>query len=98
MAVYCFDLDNTLCISHGDNYESSTPHIERIAAVNKLFDEGNTVIILTARGSLTGKNLRQFTEAQLLGWGLRYHSLHFGKPFADFYIDDKAVRDTEFFD
>ena len=98
MTVYCFDLDNTLCRSQGDDYESSTPYRERIDAVNKLYDQGHTVLVFTARGYVTGKNLEKFTEAQLLNWGLRFHSLHFGKPFADFYIDDKAVRDTEFFD
>ena len=97
MAVYCFDLDNTLCRSLGDDYERSTPIEERIQAVNELYDQGHTVIVLTARGSLTGKNLEEFTAMQLRNWGLRYHSLQLGKPFADFYIDDKAVKDTDFF-
>ena len=98
MAVYCFDLDNTLCRSLGDDYENSTPIRERIDVVNRLYDQGHTVIVLTARGALTGKKLEEFTEMQLLDWGLRYHSLQLGKPFADFYIDDKAVKDTDFFD
>ena len=98
MAVYCFDLDNTLCLSYGDDYERSTPYENRIDAVNELYDQGHTVIVFTARGSLTGKDLGKFTEEQLLKWGLRFHSLQLGKPFADFYIDDKAVKDSEFFE
>ena len=98
MGVYCFDLDNTLCFSIGDDYERSTPYQDRIDAVNRLYDQGHTVIIFTARGSLSGRDLEEFTHGQLQKWGLRFHSLRLGKPFADFYIDDKAVKDTEFFD
>ena len=32
----------------------------------------------------------ELTQSQLKKWGLKYHELHFGKPDADFYIDDKA--------
>ena len=31
------------------------------------------------------------TIAQLMEFKVPYHELHFGKPYADFYIDDKAV-------
>ena len=47
--VYCFDLDNTLCNTEGNYYESY-PIQSRIDKVNKLYDEGNTIIIDTARG------------------------------------------------
>ncbi|MDA8796540.1 hypothetical protein N9N06_03660, partial [Aquiluna sp.] len=87
----------TLCLSHGDDYKSSTPYLNRIKYVNELFDEGHTIIILTARGSVSGLDLEELTRDQLHAWGVRYHVLKLGKPYADFYIDDKAVKDTDFF-
>ena len=37
------------------------------------------------------------TEAQLGEWGVKYHQLILGKPSGDLYIDDKGVKDGEFF-
>jgi len=54
---YFIDLDNTLCFTNGNDYNSSKPIEERIRYVNKLKDEGNTITIWTARGSTTGINL-----------------------------------------
>ncbi len=96
MTIYCFDLDNTLCVSESDDYEKSTPIVERIMSVNSLFHSGNHIIISTARGSLSGLDLSQFTMRQLKEWGVNYHELWFQKPYADFYIDDKAINDKDF--
>ena len=41
----------------------------RIKLVNKLYDEGHTIIIDTARGSVSGKNYFFFTVNQLKSWG-----------------------------
>ena len=54
--VYCFDFDGTLCNTDGNNYSDSTPKKERIELVNKLYEDGNTIIIDIARGSVSGKN------------------------------------------
>lgn len=55
-------------------------------------------MIDSARGSVTGVDWRAQTEAQLRAWGVHYHVLRTGvKFFGDVYIDDKAMRDTEFF-
>jgi hypothetical protein len=40
---------------------------------------------------------KEFTEIQTAEWGLSYHRLFFGKPAGDFYIDDKAINESEFF-
>lgn len=95
---YCFDLDGTLCTTIDGEYEKSTPIDARIAFVNKLYDEGHTIIIETARGSVTGKDWFKLTIAQLKEWNCNYHLLRVGtKIYADFYIDDKAINDKEFF-
>ena len=36
------------------------------------------------------------TLEQLKKWNVKYHELHLGKPCNDFYIDDKALKDTDF--
>jgi len=96
--IYCFDLDNTLCSTIGGDYINSSPIKERIEKVNNLYDEGNYIIIETARGSVTKKEWKKFTENQLNGWGLKYHKLRTGvKIYADFYIDDKSISDVIFF-
>lgn len=94
--IYCFDIDETICHTKGTDYSSAVPIPDRIAKINKLFTEGNTIKLLTARGSKTGLDWRELTETQLVKWGVNYHELHMGKPFADFYIDDKAINDLDF--
>lgn len=91
MTHYCFDIDGTLCTNTDGDYLAAEPYDEAIRRVNALYDAGHRVSLLTARGSTTGIDWRDATERQLLGWGLRYHELSFGKPSADVYVDDKAV-------
>jgi len=62
-----------------------------IAQVNALYDAGCRILLLTARGTTTGTNWRNLTEEQLKSWGVQYHELQFGKPEADYYIDDKSM-------
>lgn len=97
LKTYCFDLDGTLCTNTEGNYEQALPIENRIKVVNRLFDEGHTILIFTARGSTTGKDWRTLTEEQLASWNIRYTYLQLGKPFADTYVDDKAVTDLDFF-
>lgn len=62
-----------------------------ISIINKLYDMGNEIILLTARGYVTGIDWEEVTREQLKSWGLKYHELHFGKANADYYIDDKML-------
>jgi hypothetical protein len=39
----------------------------------------------------------EFTNSQLVNWGVNFHQLFLGKPSGDIYIDDKAVSDSNFF-
>ena len=97
MKNYCFDLDGTLCTNTEGEYEDAVPFIDRIAKVNELFEEGSNILIYTARGTVTGIDWRKLTEKQLAEWGVKYHELRLGKPFADIYIDDRAMSDGDFF-
>ncbi len=96
--TYCFDLDGTLCTNTEGDYDSAEPFPERIRKVNELFEEGNQILIFTARGTMTGIDWRELTKLQLDHWGVKYHNLELGKPFAHVYIDDRGVSDANFFD
>jgi hypothetical protein len=39
----------------------------------------------------------ELTREQLMRWGVKYDALFMGKPSADFYIDDKGIKDNDFF-
>lgn len=87
--IYCFDLDGTLCTSGA--YETAQPYRDRIALVNNLYDNGHTIIIDTARGSVSGKDWTEFTRNQIGLWGIKYHCLRCGVKFAaQIFVDDRA--------
>lgn len=94
--IYCFDIDETICTSNDLDYEGAKPILERIDFLNDLYKSGNIIKFYTARGSKTGIDWYAFTENQLKSWGVNYHELHVGKPFADIYIDDKAINSEDF--
>ena len=94
--IFCFDIDDTICLTNGMDYSNSVPIENRIGRINALYDAGSTIKFYTARGSKTGIDWRKLTEMQLNSWGVKYHELHMGKPFADIYIDDKAIKDSDF--
>ena len=93
------DIDNTICRTEGtgpDKYEKSVPIYERIAQVNILYDEGNTITYWTARGGASGINYEALTRKQLEEWGCKYHHLKFNKPSYDLCIDDKCCNCDEY--
>jgi len=88
--IYCFDLDNTICATpFSKNYEGSVPYQVVIDKISSL-KEDHYIKIFTARGSGSGIDWREFTEAQLKKWGAPYDELILGKPSFDIFIDDKA--------
>jgi hypothetical protein len=100
---YVFDLDNTLCDTKKKedgswNYLGAEPFEDRIQLVNKLFEEGNYIIIETARGCVSKKNWYEQTYNQLVSFGLKFNELRAGVKFnADYFIDDKAINSEDFF-
>lgn len=94
--IYCFDLDGTLCSLTDGNYDLAEPFEARVLHVNKLFDEGHTIKIFTARGATSKKLWQSLTRRQLLEWGVQHHELIMGKPDADLFIDDKAIHSDSY--
>jgi len=102
----CFDLDNTLCENkqEGEKYEDVLPKPDAIEYLNELRNNGHYIIIFTARNMLThNNNLGKIIANQapiVIDWlkkhNIPYDELLFGKPLADYYVDDKAIRFTDF--
>jgi len=92
MIIY-IDIDDTICNSVPDgDYSKATPKYDNIAKANKLYDDGNTIIYWTARGSKTKIDWSGVTEKQFKEWNVKYTSLKFEKPVYDLFIDDKALN------
>ena len=92
MIIYV-DIDNTICETIGNDYINSKPIQKNIDKINKLYDEGNTIVYWTARGGISKIDHHELTTIQLDSWGCKRHSLISGnKPSFDLLIDDKAVK------
>ncbi|MBF0444614.1 MAG: NAD-dependent epimerase/dehydratase family protein [Magnetococcales bacterium] len=90
--IFVCDIDGVVArLTSENDYSKSSPNVKMIAAINALYDAGHSIIMFTARGTVTGINWQDVTQNQLQSWGLRYHELHFGKPAADYYVDDRMI-------
>jgi len=98
--IICFDIDNVICKTITNEYSKSKPKKNVIKLINRLYDEGYYIKILTAR--YTGrfdddfKKVRSYgyekTLKQLKSWNLKFHKLYMTKPSFDFYVDDKSYN------
>jgi capsule biosynthesis phosphatase len=99
---FCFDLDNTLVthpLIHGD-YKTVRPIWRNIEYLKFLKNCGHTIIIYTARRMKTHKgnvgaiisDVGKITIETLEKFEIPYDELFFGKPYANFYVDDLAVN------
>lgn len=99
---YCFDLDGTICEikkEHQD-YSELKPLKDSVKILKKLNKNGHYIIIYTARNMVTYQNnLGKIIANQakiVIDWlekyEIPYDELHFGKPVADYYIDDKGYK------
>jgi capsule biosynthesis phosphatase len=96
------DLDGTLCPIKGENekYEDLLPLPGAVERLRELRAQGHYVIIMTARNMKTCeanvgrvmRNVGLITLSWLERHGVEYDEIHFGKPNAELYIDDRALR------
>lgn len=93
--IIAVDVDGVLTYEdmHGE-YEYATPNWEAINHVNKLYDEGNYILIYTGRCT-HGRKWSELTIDQLECWGLNFDELNCDKPFVDVLIDDKSFKSVE---
>lgn len=92
--IYCFDIDGTICTSvERSQYELARPHTQIIDEINRLYDQGNVIKMMTARGSVSGKDYTDLTVKQLNSWGVKYHELIMNtKPHAHLFVDDRGIH------
>lgn len=98
----CIDLDGVICELRqpGRGYEDVEPVEGAAQKLRALRSAGHHVIIHTARhmksceGNVGLVLARQglATLRWLDRYGIEYDEIHFGKPHADVYVDDNAVR------
>lgn len=99
---FCFDLDNTLVTYpkiKGD-YSTVEPIVKNIEYLRFLKESGHHIIIYTARKMTThGGNIGKIfadvgktTLDTLEKFEIPFDEIFFGKPNADFYIDDLAIN------
>jgi capsule biosynthesis phosphatase len=101
------DFDNTISITTKGDYANSKPVVELIEQLKKYKAEGFYIVIQSARNMRTyeanvGK-INKHTLPIMIEWLAKYEvpydEILVGKPwcgFDGFYIDDAAIRPTEF--
>ncbi len=96
------DLDGTICPIRAENqtYADLIPHEGSASRISELRKDGHYIIIQTARNMGTQqsnlgrvvKNIGKVTLDWLEKHQIEYDEIYFGKPNADIYIDDRALR------
>lgn len=93
MKTYVFDIDGTIVTDTNGDYPKALPIKAAIDRLNQLYDSGNRIILMTARGMTSKVDYTEFTKKQMKDFGIKFHELIMNvKPKADFYIDDKAIN------
>lgn len=98
-----FDLDDTIQFASFRDYVNAIPHTAIIKKMRDAKAAGAYIIINTARGMLScggdrdkaDKKNRDIIENWLKKYDVPYDELVFGKPMADAYVDDKAIKVSE---
>jgi len=91
------DIDSTICITNGTDYENALPIYENIKKINELYESGNTIIYWSSRGVCSGLDYTKLTEQQFINWKVKYNKIELNKPYYDVFIDDKVINTKEYF-
>ncbi len=102
-------VDGTLCPikGPGERYEDLEPYPEMVEMLERYREEGFYIILATSRNMRTYEGnmglILANTAPVMLDWlkrhAIPYDEIHFGKPWpgkGGFYVDDKAIRPSEF--
>lgn len=101
------DLDDTVSITLEGDYINSSPVVEVIRKLKEYKEQGFEIVINSSRNMRTYKSnlgkINIFTLPNIIDWLRKYNvpfdEVYVGKPwcgFDGFYIDDKAIRPSEF--
>lgn len=102
MAIICVDLDGVVACfkNEGQSYRDVEPVPGSVAKLRSLKSHGHRIILYTARHMKTCQGnvglvvarVGQITLDWLQRHNIPYDEIYFGKPWADVYIDDNALR------
>ena len=103
--IIVVDFDDTLCIHPSEDKSdilNGEPNRNLIRKLVELKNAGIEIQIYTARGHLSTPNreeaekkYRPIIEEWLFYYKVPYDLISFDKPYAIYYIDDKAIRPDE---
>lgn len=100
-----FDIDETILFTpNGRDYENSYPNEPIVEAMRQLRKDGWCIILMTARGmgrsegniELVREEVTQEIETFCEKYDVPYDMLQLGKPWAAYYVDDKAITPERF--
>ena len=99
----CVDIDDTILTTENRDFEHSIPRQDVIDKINAFHNAGYKVILSTARGAKSCATIEEriakydaLTRQWLKEHFVKYDELWFGKPNADFYVDDKNMSIEQF--
>lgn len=99
MKTYCFDIDGVI-FQISKDYKEYVVIEETCNFIKEIKANGDKVVLYTARKMQThkgclgkiNKDIVEETLYQLRINDIFYDEIHFGKPSADYYIDDKGIN------
>jgi capsule biosynthesis phosphatase len=99
-----FDVDDTILTTLNRDYSNSKPKVEVIEGIRALKGSGWYIILQTARGMGRSngdiESVREQVAQEITSFcekfDVPYDELLLGKPWAAYYVDDKALRPEEF--
>ncbi len=101
------DLDDTISVTIKGDYINSKPVFQTIEKLKEYKAEGFEIVIYSSRNMRTYESnvgkINIFTLPNIIDWLRKYDipfdEVYVGKPwcgFDGFYVDDKAIRPSEF--
>jgi capsule biosynthesis phosphatase len=99
-----FDVDDTILSTVNRDYENSRPKMEVITGMRTMKEAGWTIILHTARGmgrsngniESVRKEVIEELEKFCTNYDVPYDEIQIGKPWAAYYVDDKAMTPEQF--
>jgi tRNA A-37 threonylcarbamoyl transferase component Bud32 len=97
--IIVVDFDGTLAIGDTSDLENMTPNSSIVKLVNDLYNDGNVINIVTARGSKSCSSIEEKEKKyfnKITNWlkkyNINYNSISFNKEYGDIYLDDKCFN------
>jgi tRNA A-37 threonylcarbamoyl transferase component Bud32 len=104
--VIVIDFDGTLALGDTSDITKMHPNIKLVNLLNQMYDDGNYIKIVTARGCKSCSNIEQrenkyrnIIHSWLKNHNIKYNELSFNKEYGDVYIDDRCynIKDTIYY-